>query len=95
VATSLDVSKLRMGDLLFFKRGSRSIGHTGIYIGDGKMIHSTASHKQGVTISDLSSTYYVRNFVVAKRLFVFSPPEKTVFKEYQPGTESYEIHPAD
>ena len=40
------ISKLKRGDLLFFgtpasqDRGRR-IGHVGIYLGDGKMIHSS------------------------------------------------------
>ena len=36
VTTDLDLSRLRIGDLLFFKRGRGSqIGHTGMYIGEG------------------------------------------------------------
>lgn len=67
-ARSMDFSRLLPGDLLFFHDGGRHIGHEGIYLGEGKMIHA-ASHSRGVTVSDLRQPYYRHNFVVAKRLF--------------------------
>lgn len=72
-ARSLDFSRLLPGDVLFFRNGGRHIGHEGIYLGEGKMIHA-ASHSSGVTVSDLSQPYYRRNFVVAKRLFAAPKP---------------------
>ena len=90
VTTEWDLSRLKIGDLLFFKRnkGSR-ISHTGIYIGEGKMIHSAS--KKGVVISDLkSSDYYNRNFVMAKRLFIIDHPEVDEFKEFKETKESQE-----
>ena len=67
-ACSMDFSRLLPGDLLFFRDGGKHIGHEGIYLGEGKMIHA-ASHSRGVTVSDLRRPYYQKNFVVAKRLF--------------------------
>jgi hypothetical protein len=67
VARSMDFSKLMAGDLLFFRRGGRHIGHVGIYMGEGKMIHAS-SRRRGVTITDLRQSYYQDTFVVAKRL---------------------------
>ena len=67
-ARSMDFSRLLTGDLLFFRDGKRHIGHVGIYLGEGKMIHA-ASTSHGVTVSDLHQDYYQKNFVVAKRLF--------------------------
>lgn len=67
-ARSMDFSRLLPGDVLFFRDGGKHIGHEGIYLGEGKMIHA-ASHSHGVTVSDLRRPYYQRNFVVAKRLF--------------------------
>jgi cell wall-associated NlpC family hydrolase len=83
VATDLDLSRLRIGDLLFFKRGRGSqIGHTGMYIGEGQMIHS--SSKKGVIITNLeNSDYYHRNFVMAKRLFILDRPDIDEFKEFK------------
>lgn len=56
------------GDLLFFAttKGSDRVSHVGMYIGDGKMIHSSAS--RGVIISDLSADYYTRTFAGAGRV---------------------------
>jgi cell wall-associated NlpC family hydrolase len=83
VTTDLDLSRLRIGDLLFFKRGRGSqIGHTGMYIGEGQMIHSAS--KKGVTITNLeNSDYYHRNFVMAKRLFIIDRPDVDEFKEFK------------
>lgn len=63
------VNQLRTGDLLFFdtngiNRGN--ISHVGIYVGNGKFIHSESD--RGVTISNLKSPYYDRNFVKAIRV---------------------------
>lgn len=66
-ARKMDFSKLRPGDLLFFRQGGFAIGHVGIYLGEGKMIHAS-SHRRGVVVSDLHQPYYRGAFVVAKRL---------------------------
>ncbi len=59
--TKLDRDNLREGDLVFFTvRGGDSVGHVGIYIGNGRMIHASSS--KGVIISPLSQKYYVDNF---------------------------------
>ncbi len=67
VARTMDFSKLAAGDLLFFRRDGRHIGHVGIYMGEGKMIHAS-SPRHGVIITDLRQSYYQNTFVVAKRL---------------------------
>lgn len=66
------LEKLRKGDLLFFGRAAENgkkeaITHVGIYIGDGKMIHSS----QVVRINSLvagSNDYYKRNILHARRI---------------------------
>ncbi len=68
VTHNMDFSKLLPGDLLFFRRGGRSVGHAGIYLGEGKMIHAS-NHRNGVTVTDLRQPYYEGTFVVAKRVF--------------------------
>jgi cell wall-associated NlpC family hydrolase len=68
VTRQMDFSKLLPGDLLFFRRGGHSVGHAGIYLGDGKMIHAS-SYRTGVTITNLREGYYENTFVVAKRVF--------------------------
>lgn len=65
---SIGYSNLKIGDLLFFKDiESRGISHVGIYIGDGKFIHSSLT--KGVTISRLNERYYKRRLIGAKRVF--------------------------
>jgi cell wall-associated NlpC family hydrolase len=68
VSRKIDFSKLHPGDLLFFRQGGRAVGHVGLYLGDGKMIHASDSWN-GVIVSDLQQSYFKRNFVVAKRIF--------------------------
>ena len=68
VTHQMDFSKLLPGDLLFFRRGGRSIGHAGIYLWEGKMIHAS-NYRYGVTVTDLRQPYYEGTFVVAKRVF--------------------------
>lgn len=68
VARWMDFSKLEAGDLLFFRQGGTTVGHAGIYLGEGKMIHATRSGG-GVEVTQLDQGYYLNNFVVAKRVF--------------------------
>ena len=74
VTRRMDFSKLLPGDLLFFRRGGRHVGHAGIYLGEGKMIHAS-TYRTGVTVTDLRKAYYQNTFVVAKRVFVVKYPE--------------------
>jgi cell wall-associated NlpC family hydrolase len=91
VTTEWDLTRLKIGDLLFFKRHrGAQIGHTGMYIGEGKMIHSAS--KKGVIISNLKgSDYYDRNFVMAKRLFIIDNPQVDEFKEFKETKEPQEL----
>ncbi len=61
------ISELQPGDLVFFNDPSRNAGkacsHVGIYVGNGKHIHSSSSRSGGVIISDLTSGYYNTYFV--------------------------------
>lgn len=61
------ISELQPGDLVFFNDPSRNAGkacsHVGIYVGNGKHIHSSSSRNGGVIISDLTSGYYNTYFV--------------------------------
>jgi hypothetical protein len=67
VACTMDFAKMIPGDLLFFSLGRRRVGHVGIYLGEGKMIHA-ADSRYGVVVSDLRQPYYRGKFVVAKRI---------------------------
>jgi len=60
---------LKPGDLLFFRTRRYRIGHVGIYIGDGKMIHCTTTRrKSGVQITELRGSRFPHLLVVVKRV---------------------------
>lgn len=62
-------SDLQKGDLLFFKNDtSTKVSHTGIYAGGGKFIHASSSSGKVIT-SSISTSYWTRNFVNARRVF--------------------------
>ncbi len=63
----IEKSELIPGDLVFFSRSGKAVGHVGIYIGDNKFIHST-SPGDVVSITDLDDTYYSKRYVGARRI---------------------------
>ncbi len=59
---------LRIGDLVFFKRGqARRPGHVGIYIGNGQFIH-TSLRKHRVEVNNFENRYFSTRFIGAKRI---------------------------
>ena len=52
---------LQAGDLLIFN------GHAGLYLGDGTFIHAE-NPRTGVVITDIDASYYVRNYLQARRI---------------------------
>lgn len=61
-------SDLQPGDIVVFNNsGNTAIGHVGIYIGGDNFIHA-ANPSQGVTITSLSSSYYGKRYVGARRV---------------------------
>jgi hypothetical protein len=56
---------LKPGDLVFFKSGP-SGRHVGIYVADGKFLHT--SSMIGVTISSMDEKYWNKRFVTARRI---------------------------
>ena len=65
-------SALQAGDLVFFDttnaKNQGYISHVGIYMGDGKIIHSSSGKQWGVTINSLSEVYYDTKYVTARRV---------------------------
>nr|WP_242451845.1 C40 family peptidase [Rhodanobacter sp. T12-5] len=58
---------MKPGDLVFFRtHGKRRISHVGIYISNGRFIHSPTTGKS-VEISSLNSGYWAKRFAGAKR----------------------------
>lgn len=65
---AVDKSQLQPGDIVLFGYyGSKSINHSGIYLGDNKFIHASSSGK-GVIVSSLASGYYTDNYKGARRV---------------------------
>jgi len=68
--TPITKKKLREGDLLFFNTSatsqSKTPNHVGLYLKSGKFIHAGSS--QGVVVSNLSDTYYTRNWITGGRV---------------------------
>lgn len=62
VGKAISKQNLRVGDLVFFRKNH----HVGVYIGDGKFIHSSSS--RGVTTSSLSNRYWSRNYTQSRRV---------------------------
>ncbi len=62
--------KFEKGDLIFTwlnAKDKTNVGHVGIYIGGGKMIHNAGS-KNDVIISNINSSYYKERFITARRV---------------------------
>jgi len=60
--------KLRPGDLVFFKIGSRHVNHVGVYLGDRQFVHAPGKGKS-VTVNSLDDEYYERRFHSAGRFW--------------------------
>ena len=58
--------ELQPGDIILFETGGY-IDHSGLYIGNGKMIHASTP-ETGVIISDLSSEYNTNHYSTARRI---------------------------
>jgi cell wall-associated NlpC family hydrolase len=65
---SVSRGNLQAGDLVFFSLGTRGVvGHVGVYIGNGRMIHASTP-STGVIVSSLSERYYVNRYLGARRV---------------------------
>jgi cell wall-associated NlpC family hydrolase len=67
-AREVEERKLRRGDLVFFKIGSRHVNHVGIFIGDRQFVHAPGAGKP-VTVNSLDDDYYSLRFSSAGRFW--------------------------
>lgn len=63
----IDKSELKPGDLVFFNTMKRTFSHVGIYLGEGKFIHSPRSGAS-VRIEDMRIPYWNVRFDGARRV---------------------------
>lgn len=63
----IDRNELRPGDLVFFNTMRRAFSHVGIYVGEGRFIHSPRSGAE-VRVEDMGGSYWKRRFDGARRV---------------------------
>jgi cell wall-associated NlpC family hydrolase len=62
----VDRNDMKTGDLVFFRIRGKRISHVGIYLDNGRFIHSPSTGKS-VSISRLDEAYWAKRFAGAKR----------------------------
>lgn len=68
----IDRADLQPGDLVFFNTMRRAFSHVGIYLGDGKFIHSPKPGSE-VRVEDMGLSYWKRRFDGARRVVQATP----------------------
>ncbi len=64
---NIDKADLQPGDLVFFNTLKRAFSHVGIYVGEGKFIHSPKPGAE-VRVEDMEKSYWTRRFDGARRV---------------------------
>jgi cell wall-associated NlpC family hydrolase/LysM repeat protein len=59
---------MKPGDLVFFHTTRSGISHVGMYVGNGKFVHSSSKKNGGVRVDNLDSGYYSKAFRGARRV---------------------------
>jgi cell wall-associated NlpC family hydrolase len=67
VTQTIDKDELQPGDLVFFNTLRRAFSHVGIYIGEGRFIHSPRAGGE-VRIENMSDSYWRKRFNGARRV---------------------------
>ncbi len=67
VTQRIDPAELQPGDLVFYNTMRRAFSHVGIYLGDGKFIHSPRSG-YSVRVESMSMAYWRKRFNGARRV---------------------------
>jgi cell wall-associated NlpC family hydrolase len=68
VGEQIEVDELEPADLLFFSNKSSGITHVGIFIGEGRFLHSSGK-ASGVTITPLKDRFFQSVLVAARRVW--------------------------
>lgn len=78
VTEKIDKAELKPGDLVFFNTMRRAFSHVGIYVGNGKFIHSPKPGGE-VRVEDMGASYWSKRFDGARRV-----PIEAVANDRQP-----------
>ena len=73
VTQNIDKCELKPGDLVFFNTMRRAFSHVGIYVGEGRFIHSPKPGAE-VRVESMSVDYWARRFDGARRVQASAPP---------------------
>jgi cell wall-associated NlpC family hydrolase len=65
--TNIDANELQAGDLVFYNTLKRPFSHVGIYVGEGRFIHSPSKGKR-VEIVEMKDRYWQTRFNGARRM---------------------------
>ena len=68
----IDKSELKPGDLVFFNTLKRTFSHVGIYVGEGRFIHSPKPGAQ-VRVESMTINYWASRFDGARRVHTSAP----------------------
>jgi cell wall-associated NlpC family hydrolase len=63
----IERNELQPGDLVFFNTMRRAFSHVGIYVGEGKFIHSPKPGAQ-VRVEEMTTSYWAHRFDGARRV---------------------------
>lgn len=69
LGTTVALSQAQSGDLVFYKLSTTDtnpVSHVGIYLGGMKMLHASTS--KGVTVTDISTSYWTSRYVGTKHV---------------------------
>ena len=67
VGDRIDRQELKPGDLVFFNTMRRAFSHVGIYLGEGRFLHSPRPGGE-VRVEDMGSSYWVKRYNGARRV---------------------------
>ncbi len=88
----IDKTELQPGDLVFFNTLRRAFSHVGIYIGDGKFIHSPKPGAE-VRVESMRVSYWAQRFDGARR--VAAPGQAVDTVTAQPVSQPWQAAPSD
>jgi len=69
---NIEKSELKPGDLVFFNTMRRTFSHVGIYVGEGRFIHSPKPGAE-VRVENMSASYWASRFDGARRVQTTAP----------------------